>query len=76
LTRVVLGVMSSTDGTFCGRSRTESDDERALACRIPTGISYMRFTLFLFERRWSHGFVNRGCGERRAALLKTRARLL
>ena len=30
---------------------------------------------FLFERRWPDGFVCPGCGERRAALLKTRARL-
>lgn len=30
---------------------------------------------FLIERRWPDGFVCPGCGERRAALLKTRARL-
>src|SRR5271156_4843462 len=30
---------------------------------------------FLFKRRWPEGFVCSGCGERRAALLKTRARL-
>ena len=59
---------------FCGRSRTELDDERALACRFPTGIPYVRVALFLFGWRWSHNFVNRGCGERRAALPKTRAR--
>ena len=34
----------------------------------------MRVALFLFELRWSHSFVNRGRGERRAALPKTRAR--
>lgn len=28
----------------------------------------------LFEQRWSHDFVNRGRGESRVALLKTRAR--
>jgi hypothetical protein len=66
--------MSSTDRIFCGRSRTELDDERALACRFPTGIPYVRVALFLFEWRWSHNFVNRGRGERRAALPKTRAR--
>jgi len=66
--------MSSTDRTFCGRSRTELDDERALACRFPTGIPYIRVALFLFEWRSSHDFVNRGRGERRVALPKTRAR--
>jgi predicted RNA-binding Zn-ribbon protein involved in translation (DUF1610 family) len=30
---------------------------------------------FLFKRRWPEGFVCPGCGERRAALLKTRTRL-
>ena len=30
---------------------------------------------FLIERRWPDGFVCPGCGERRPALLKTRARL-
>jgi predicted RNA-binding Zn-ribbon protein involved in translation (DUF1610 family)/transposase-like protein len=30
---------------------------------------------FLFERRWPDGFVCPSCGERRAALLKSRARL-
>ena len=30
---------------------------------------------FLFKRRWPDGFVCPGCGERRAASLKTRARL-
>ena len=30
----------------------------------------MRVALFLFEWRWSHSFVNRGRGERRAALPK------
>ena len=73
LTRVALDVMSSTDRIFCGRSRTELGDERALACRFPTGIPYVRVALFLFEWRWSHNFVNRGCGERRAALPKTQA---
>jgi hypothetical protein len=38
------------------------------------GIPYIRVALFLFEWRWSHDFVNRGRGERRAALPKTRAR--
>jgi hypothetical protein len=66
--------MSSTDRIFCGRSRTKLDDERALACRFPTGIPYVRVALFLFEWRWSHSFVNRGRGKRRAALPKTRAR--
>lgn len=74
MTQVALDVMSSTDRTFCGRSRTELDDERALACRFPTGIPYIRVALFQFEWRWSHDFVNRGRGERRAALPKTRAR--
>ena len=31
--------------------------------------------VFLFERRWRDGFVCPSCGERRAALLKTRSRL-
>src|SRR5271156_5166218 len=30
---------------------------------------------FLFERRWPVGLVCPGCGERRVAVLKTRARL-
>ncbi len=30
---------------------------------------------FLFKRRWPDGFVCPGCGQRRAALLKSRARL-
>jgi hypothetical protein len=75
LTQVALDVMSSTDWTFCGRSRTELNDERALACGFPTGIPCMRFALFLFTWRRSHDFVNRGRGERRVALPKTRTRL-
>ena len=39
---------------FCGRSRTELDDEGALACRFPTGIPYVRVALFPFEWRGSH----------------------
>ena len=63
-----LNAMSSTNWTFCGRSRTELDDERALACRFPTGIPYVRiFALFPFESRRSHNDLSTA-GRGRVAL--------
>ena len=75
MTQVALDVMSSTDRTFCGRSRTELDDERALwLADFQQEFPISELRCFLFEWRCSHDFVNRGRGERRAALAKARAR--